>query len=64
MEEFKTYNKMLKTASKNSNYLKSYAYLTFRIGFGFPKQTWKIKNRFYPTMHHSMMSFGDLKGGF
>ena len=55
---------MLKTASKNSNYLKSYAYLTFRIGFGFPKQTWKIKNRFYPTMHHSMMSFGDLKGGF
>ena len=36
-------------------------YLNFRLGFGFPKQTWKIKNRFYPTMHHSMMSYEDLK---
>ena len=52
---------MLKTPSKNSNYYKSNAYLNFRHSFGFPKQTWKTKNRFYPAMHHSMMSYDDLK---
>ena len=52
---------MLKTASKNSNYYKSYGYLNFRLGFGFPKQTWITKNRFYSTMHHSVMSYEDLK---
>ena len=32
---------MLKTASKNSKYKKGYGYLNFRLGFGFPKHTWK-----------------------
>ena len=45
---------------KNSNYSNYYAYLNFRLGFGFPKQTWITKNRFYPTMHHSVMSYEDI----
>ena len=61
MKQLKSYIKMLKTALKNSNYKKSYAYLNFRIGSGFPIQTWKTENRFYQTMHHSMMSYEDLK---
>ena len=55
---------MLKNSSKNSNYQKRYAYLNFRLGFGFPKQTWKTKNRLYPTMHHSVMSYEELKRWF
>ena len=41
-----------------------YAYSNFRLGLSFPKQTWKTKIRFYPTMHHSMMSYEDLKRRF
>ena len=64
MKQRTSYSKMLKTALKISIIKNSYSYLNSTLGFGFPKQTWKTKNRFYPTMHHSVMSYEDLKRWF
>ena len=48
--------RLLKTASKNSCPFKKYAYLNFGLE-NFPQNRLeKTKNRFYTTMHHSVMS--------